>query len=1760
MPIKDHYFMKTAFCVLLSWVLLPVARVAAADGLSYFPASLDNTTLADGTALKVVAKVPAAPEEITRGTAEAEPNNHWHWREGAGSGAGDKRGVLAAAGARNNDAPMLRTVVDGLKPQTDYQVFGFFWVAGFETDEAEPTGDNQWDIRLGCGKAKMMGYGHRDNAGLPGTIGRRNSGDGAVRQMDAPLRPAKGELLDRDGDRRLFRAPLGCERTDAKGTLVIYIDDQARDSNEGRTWYDGIGVMPGITKADVGSAAPGALHLAVRCGDWEMVRRELAAGADLNTVDHDGLTPLFYLAAALDAERVKAFLKAGAKPDVSGQKFTPLCAATLVGDVELTKMLLAAGAKIDNLVVPSRSESTFLANPVEAAVRSGSVAVLKLLLAQAPELDLERTVYGPAFDSKEPNIFDRHYQGLVKSSLETNCPEMAAFLIDRGCMIDFAEDWNVPTGRTDCKMPGGGVQRGINSGSHTLMLKAVMNHPPMLEVIAALTKRGASLIVDSVVDYDSVVVPWDALSGAVWEGQTALVSQWLPQAAKVNEEYQLRLTVLAESCGYPDVWAMVHKRFPKVKWTPYQYPNDPVEVARARTSGPKGLFTPRALAPETRKPANDTKVLAVISSPEASGPAAALAAKASEQASWTVVEREAIDKLLAEKSLAKPTAVGTAELSAIGDRLSADVFIIVSSFGQGDQALLGFEAANVSTGLPFDRLIIAAKEFNPDTFSADYLARVRKKLDSQSGAGAPTGITLLDISADPKVPQGRTLANMLHAGLLQEIDAIPGLIALTREQMEPLVSEKILKQTGALWGAAWTLEGGLSQGDGDQVELAVRLRSLGSNPISHDVKATGSPDHPQVMVRELWRKIAALLEKSMAVDKDSDPEQRATTEAARLLREAEWLANCKKAWEAVPVIDAALYLGAEPMKALRLRMRIHWESRHFWNPREMFGSVYGQSLAWGYPLRPEFHDYARRWVSEHLELLRITSETLDRVQQILKEHPDEIRNNPYQDFMIYWGSLATYRSQLVPARLNAEQLATLKEFDAELETLFKRLLPLLVKSPSELGKLFCEYEHFTQHFRAIPWLGGLFANEIVRTWPAAQTDYLPPLFENLIETQFDRVRPDIICGLLEQAMAGKDLRFGALRQAELDLLRTAGGKRRAAARTLAHARIDALAASMVPPSRWVSHDQSRTLLPMITSYISQPRTPRDGFLCTLVASPRLVPDMLFRLETYTGARRILALAGDKNSSQWQQYDVATVSIFNTELNALAARNAPAEDFDHLRENASLLDSTYQTDYVARLQPKLDELRPKIAGRFFGSKGQFPILDFEGTVGTKLLADVRVDPAFPAMITHTMVDPKNRHLLWLILQPYQDWDFKLQEPRRNRDHETLEESLLWGSYIPPFTARQPWLVAIDCRDGHTVHKINLGDLPGLWPNGSPETMSIDVFDRLFQIGMLANDTHLLLQIHWAKRMFSADSRIPDKTLISINRETADVQVSPRQMFVMGDSMGGPGWLTQYAVAGMGDSFFIVEKFKNQPKDSSEPFHHRLWQYKPGSEPKLLTQSGRRPEESPFDADDHMIKFIRADDQRLLVASSWDHIAYYNPALARWEEAPVRSAQEWKNHVYGIDTMTYRANLSPYYSFGDPDGGLNTYQFGHEKMYERYTKNPGRLKFQIGDSPETDLPVSFRVPENYRARFQINCDPVDHPNEPPHGPYEWISVADMARSSWEEPAIFNQTDEHFVFGMRLSSGSIHVDDLPPYLPFLWIMDKKEALAAMKRVQAK
>ncbi|MGW1156689.1 ankyrin repeat domain-containing protein [Streptomyces sp. NPDC002519] len=127
---------------------------------------------------------------------------------------------------------------------------------------------------------------------------------------------------------------------------------------------------------------PPGLFAAVYAGDENAVLRLLRAGADPESVDADGQTPL-YLAAVSDAPGiVRLLLAAGAAPDrLSSGADAPLCGAACGGHTEVVRALLAAGAVPD-----LREDYGFRA--LTWAVQSGHVAVVRALLAAGADPDL----------------------------------------------------------------------------------------------------------------------------------------------------------------------------------------------------------------------------------------------------------------------------------------------------------------------------------------------------------------------------------------------------------------------------------------------------------------------------------------------------------------------------------------------------------------------------------------------------------------------------------------------------------------------------------------------------------------------------------------------------------------------------------------------------------------------------------------------------------------------------------------------------------------------------------------------------------------------------------------------------------------------------------------------------------------------------------------------------------------------------------------------------------------------------------------------------------------------------------------------------------------------------------------------------------------------------------------------------------------------------------------------------------------------------
>jgi len=108
------------------------------------------------------------------------------------------------------------------------------------------------------------------------------------------------------------------------------------------------GSLPEMANLLIEHGARHTLHTAAGLGDVEELSRLLAAGADINATDDEGVNALQWAARAGQAEAAGVLIAAGADPNVAHDGgATPLHFAAHNSGVEVTHILLKAGAVVD---------------------------------------------------------------------------------------------------------------------------------------------------------------------------------------------------------------------------------------------------------------------------------------------------------------------------------------------------------------------------------------------------------------------------------------------------------------------------------------------------------------------------------------------------------------------------------------------------------------------------------------------------------------------------------------------------------------------------------------------------------------------------------------------------------------------------------------------------------------------------------------------------------------------------------------------------------------------------------------------------------------------------------------------------------------------------------------------------------------------------------------------------------------------------------------------------------------------------------------------------------------------------------------------------------------------------------------------------------------------------------------------------------------------------------------------------------------------
>ena len=126
------------------------------------------------------------------------------------------------------------------------------------------------------------------------------------------------------------------------------------------------------------------IHDAVYAGDVEAVQRELAAGVspDLEEISNYNYTPLMVAASNDQLEITLLLIEAGADVDQAASIFTPLIIACHRGNEAIIAALLAAGASVSRRVSLHHGGQSSL--PVERVLNNHKRVVSMLLRAGSP--------------------------------------------------------------------------------------------------------------------------------------------------------------------------------------------------------------------------------------------------------------------------------------------------------------------------------------------------------------------------------------------------------------------------------------------------------------------------------------------------------------------------------------------------------------------------------------------------------------------------------------------------------------------------------------------------------------------------------------------------------------------------------------------------------------------------------------------------------------------------------------------------------------------------------------------------------------------------------------------------------------------------------------------------------------------------------------------------------------------------------------------------------------------------------------------------------------------------------------------------------------------------------------------------------------------------------------------------------------------------------------------------------------------------------
>jgi hypothetical protein len=423
--------------------------------------------------------------------------------------------------------------------------------------------------------------------------------------------------------------------------------------------------------------------------------------------------------------------------------------------------------------------------------------------------------------------------------------------------------------------------------------------------------------------------------------------------------------------------------------------------------------------------------LAIIADDSNVLPGDLLTAQLSSKATFELVERQELDRVLSEQRLTRQFAADAANYARVAALLRADALLLIQGEKVADTRVVESRFVRVNPGLVLDTVYSSAPLADPPSW-AERMSAHLTGLSAKVARQDAIALSLLGIRSSIKSSADRGLDRTIATLVSDRLAHQPQFILLERAAMERLTAEG----AGPFWTGSYLVDGTIEPAlDGSGAfALSVRFQpASGGEALTFN--SFGRRAKPSEAIDDLLLKINSRLKQSPV-----PPRRDLTTEAQQYLEEAKWAVAAQRPQLAQSTTEAAWALGLHSVELARLRVS---------------AAMFAVQHAANQSMRKQDTLGPGGWLDMALHGLTVWREMLD--DELLRGKPDALHNWLEFGFEAIEGALAgIFQINTVAER--AKQNARLEKFHEaiwdNLEEVRKRaaLLPgaeLLVNRASE---------------------------------------------------------------------------------------------------------------------------------------------------------------------------------------------------------------------------------------------------------------------------------------------------------------------------------------------------------------------------------------------------------------------------------------------------------------------------------------------------------------------------------------------------------------------------------------------------------------------------------------------------------------------------------------------------------------------------------------